>query len=236
MIDMITTDNPTGHDIEAEAIEVLDVLAKGGVAIIPLNVAYAIVGQTEAAIRKIFEVKKRSYEKPSGMFGGAAASADVHVLSDQGQAVREALVNEANLPFSIVAEYRKDSPLIASVDPFVLETSTKGETMDMLLNAGPFHNVMASISHERKTPVFGSSANQSLSGSKYQVHEIEQDVLDAVDIVIDHGRCRDANDQGFSSTIIDFRDFSVVRAGCRFDELTAFIHDRFEINLTAGQT
>ena len=37
MSTMITTDNPTGHDIEAEAHEVLDVLAKGGVAVIPLN-------------------------------------------------------------------------------------------------------------------------------------------------------------------------------------------------------
>lgn len=227
----ITTDNPVGHDVEAEAHKVLDVLAGGGVAIIPLNVAYAIVGQTEAAIRKIFDIKKRSYEKPSGMFGGAAASADVHILSEDGKAIREALIIEANLPFSIVAEYQPNSPLIADVDPFVLETSTKGDTMDMLLNAGPFHNAMASISHARKTPVFGSSANQSLSGSKYLVDEIEQDVLDAVDIIIDHGRCRDANDQGLSSTIIDFRDFSVVRAGCRFDELQLFIKENFGIFL-----
>lgn len=227
MSNTITTDNPVGHDLEAEAHQVLDILADGGVAIIPLNVAYAIVGQTEGAIRKIFEVKKRSYEKPSGMFGGAAASADVHILTAEAEAIREALVHEANLPFSIVAEYRKDSPLIATVDPFVLETSTKGDTMDMLLNAGPFHNAMASISHARKTPVFGSSANQSLSGSKYQIEEIEPEVLNAVDIVIDHGRCRDANDQGLSSTIIDFRDFSVVRAGCRFDELKGFIESKF---------
>lgn len=227
----ITTDNPVGHDLEAEATEVLEVLAKGGLAIVPLNVAYAIVGQTEDAIRKIFEVKKRSYEKPSGMFGCAPASADVHIMSEQGQAIREALVHEANLPFSIVAEYRPDSPLIATVEPFVLKTSTKGETMDMLMNAGPFHNVFASISHERKTPVFGSSANQSLSGSKYEVGDIEQDVVDAVDIVIDHGKCRDANDQGYSSTIIDFRDFTVVRVGCRFDELAAFIKDRFDVEL-----
>lgn len=233
MTQSITTDNPVGHDLEAEATQVLDVLADGGLAIVPLNVAYAIVGQTEAAIRKIFEVKKRGYEKPSGMFGGAAASADVHILTPEAEAIREALVNEANLPFSIVAEYRKGSPLIADVEPFVLETSTKGDTMDMLLNAGPFHNVFASISHARKTPVFGSSANQSLSGSKYQINEIEADVLDAVDIVIDHGRCRDANDQGLSSTIIDFRDFSVVRVGCHFDKLSAFVEERFGVTLKA---
>ena len=72
-----TTDNPIGHDVDQEARDVLEVLDGGGIAIIPLNVAYAILARTEAAIRRIFEVKKRSYDKPSGMFGCAAASADL---------------------------------------------------------------------------------------------------------------------------------------------------------------
>jgi tRNA A37 threonylcarbamoyladenosine synthetase subunit TsaC/SUA5/YrdC len=228
------TDNPIGHDVAAEAAQVLNVLDDGGVAIIPLNVAYAILGRAEGAIRRIFEVKQRSFEKPSGMFGGAAASRDLHVLDDQGQAIRRALIEDADLPFSIVANYRKDHPLLAGVDPFVLQTSTKGETMDMLINAGPLHNALAALSHERKTPVFGSSANQSLSGSKYRVCDIEPAVLKAADIVIDHGTCRDANDEGLSSTIIDFKNYSVVRAGCRFNEIQKFVDGRFGISLQAG--
>lgn len=228
-----TTDNPIGHDVEREARDVLEVLDGGGIAIIPLNVAYAILGRTEQAIRRIFEVKRRSYDKPSGMFGGAAASADLHVLSDEACAMRTALIEEADLPFSIVAEYRRDHPLLGSVDPFVLQTSTKGTTMDMLLNAGPLHNALAALSHREGKPVFGSSANQSLSGSKYRVHDIEPEVLAAADIVIDHGLCRDANDKGLSSTIIDFRTFQVVRAGCRFDEIAAFLKARFGRALAA---
>lgn len=231
--DTPTTDNPIGHDVEREAREVLDVLDGGGIAIIPLNVAYAILGRTEQAIRRIFELKKRSYEKPSGMFGCAAASADLHIMSDEACAIRQALIEDANLPFSIVADYRKNHPLLANVEPFVLETSTKGPTMDMLLNAGPLHNALAELSHSEGKPVFGSSANQSLSGSKYTVAEIEPELVSAVDIVIDHGRCRDANDKGLSSTIIDFRDFKVVRAGCRFDEISAFLNDRFGRALAA---
>lgn len=228
-----TTDNPVGHDVAQEACEVLDVLDAGGIAIIPLHVAYAILARTEPAIRRIFEVKKRSYDKPSGMFGCAAASADLHILDERGQDIRRALIEDADLPFSIVADYRQDHALLNGVAPFVLETSTKGPTMDMLLNAGPLHNALAELSHREGKPVFGSSANQSLSGSKYTVAEIEPEVVAAADIVIDHGRCRDANDQGLSSTIIDFRDYSVVRAGCRFDEITAFLKDRFGMTLAA---
>ncbi|MEQ9683202.1 MAG: hypothetical protein RLO49_10880, partial [Rhodospirillales bacterium] len=66
MSPMPTTDNPIGHDIAEEARDVLDVLDGGGIAIIPLNVAYAILGRTEDAIRRIFQVKRRSFEKPSG--------------------------------------------------------------------------------------------------------------------------------------------------------------------------
>ncbi|MGJ3259478.1 MAG: Sua5/YciO/YrdC/YwlC family protein [Rhodospirillales bacterium] len=225
-----TTDNPVGHDVDAEAAEVLGVLATGGVAIIPLNVAYAILGQTEAALRRIFEVKQRSFDKPSGFFGNAAASADLHVLTEEGEAVRKALIEDADLPFSIVADYRPDHPLLANVDPFVLRTSTKGTTMDMLMNAGPLHNALAALSYKRGTPAFGSSANQSLTGSKYTVADIEPAVIDAADIVINHGTCRDANADGLSSTIIDFRDWSVVRAGCRFDEIRAFLQTRFRIS------
>lgn len=211
-----TTDRPYEHDVQDEARQVLDVLDGGGIAVVPLNVAYAILGRTEAALRRIFAVKKRSFDKPSGMFGCAAASADLHRLDDRGKAVRQALIEEADLPFSIVAPHVAEHPLLAGVDPFVLETSTKGGTMDMLLNAGPLHNALAELSHARGTPVFGSSANRSLSGSKYRVADIEPEVLAAADIVVDHGLCRDHNDRGLSSTILDFRDFTVVRAGCRY--------------------
>ena len=228
-----TTDNPVGHDVKAEAREVLDVLNEGGVAIIPLNVAYAILGRAEEAIRRIFKIKQRSYDKPSGMFGGVAASTDLHVLTPEGEALRQGLATEADLPFSIVADYRVDHPLLADVDPFVLRTSTKGPTMDMLLNAGPMHNALAALSHAVKQPVFGSSANRSLTGSKYRVDDIEPEVLEAVDIVIDHGLCRDANDDGMSSTIIDFRDFSFFLRGCRFDEISAYARDAHGIVLTS---
>ncbi len=228
------TDNPVGHDLEAEVNAVRTALDSGGIAIIPLNVAYAILGRTEAAIRRIFAVKERSYDKPSGLFGGRAASDDLHLLDDRAREVRNALIDEADLPFSVVAPFRRDHALLGGTDGFVVETSSKDGTLDMLINAGPFHNRLAAASHAAGRPLFGSSANRSLTGSRYAVAEIEPEVLAAADIVIDHGRCRDANDRGLSSTIIDFENYSVVRAGCRFDEIQAFLSRRFHIELAGG--
>ena len=54
--------------VEEDARRTFDVVSDGGIAIIPLDVAYAILGRTEAAIKRIFAAKQRSYEKPSGLF------------------------------------------------------------------------------------------------------------------------------------------------------------------------
>ena len=56
--------------VEEDIRAVLDVVRGGGVAMVPLDVAYAIVGHTGDAIRRIFAVKRRSYDKPSGLFAG----------------------------------------------------------------------------------------------------------------------------------------------------------------------
>lgn len=47
----------TADNVEEQSRQVLDVIAGGGVAIIPLDVAYAIVGNSEASIRTIFSAK-----------------------------------------------------------------------------------------------------------------------------------------------------------------------------------
>ena len=42
-----------------DSSEILDVISDGGVGIIPLDVAYAIVGNSEKAIKTIFKAKNR---------------------------------------------------------------------------------------------------------------------------------------------------------------------------------
>ena len=63
MINKIVAD-----DVVEQSRQVLGIIASEGVAIIPLDVAYAIVGNSKKSIETIFKCKNRSFGKPSGMF------------------------------------------------------------------------------------------------------------------------------------------------------------------------
>lgn len=226
-----TNDFMPAARLAADAARVLDVLQAEGIAIVPLDVAYAIVGMKTKAIAAIFETKQRSFDKPSGMFGDLSLSSELHILPAATRVIARVLVEKHNLPFSIVADYRQDHPLVGAVEPFVLEHSTKGGTLDMLINAGALHNEIARLSAERRQPVFGSSANRSLTGSKYRLQDIEPSVRAAATLVIDHGTSKYANREGRSSTIIDFRSFSVLRRGVCFDQIRGVFEQDFGITL-----
>ena len=222
---------PAPAQVRADAEAAMEAMAAGGVAIIPLDVAYGIIGTTPGAIRRIFAAKRRSYEKPSGMFSNWRLSAEIHVMEPEKHEIARRLVEEVNLPFSIVAPFRADHALMRAARGFVLESSSKAGTVDMLLNAGPFHEEIAALAAERETPVFGSSANTSLTGSKYSLAEIDAEVRAAADIAFDYGRSRYANAQGRSSTIVDFADWSVIRVGVEYERLAQGFKDLFDIDL-----
>ncbi len=217
--------------VSRDAARVFDVMAGGGMAILPLDVAYAVIGTTERAIRTIFATKQRSFEKPSGMFATWELSRDLHVMADAHRGIARVIVEEYGLPFSIVAPYRADHPMLRGIDPFVLQTSTKAGTLDMLINAGRWHDAVAQLAIARGTAVFGSSANRSLTGSKYRLEDIEPEVRAAAAVEIDGGRAKYANDDGKSSTIIDFRDFRLIRRGVCCDQLETIFRERFDITL-----
>lgn len=228
-----THDPVDAATLQRDVEQLFEVLKKGGVGIVPLDVAYAVNATTERGIRSIFYAKQRSYEKPSGLFANAEISREVHVLKAWQRDLIESIIAEENLPFSVVAPFRPEHEFFADIEPFVLASSTKAGTLDMLLNAGQFHDEIARQSWARRRPVFGSSANTSLMGSKYRFADIEEEVKQAAGIHFDYGLSKYANDEGRSSTIIDFRDFSVIRVGVMFDKVTEAFrrHGNVELKL-----
>ena len=82
-------------------------------------------------------------------------------------------------------------------------------------------------------PIFGSSANTSLQGSKYRLEDIEPKVREAADIEIDHGLSKYHNAEGRSSTIIDLKDYKTIRIGVCYDQICEIIKKNFDIDLKA---
>lgn len=217
--------------LEQDAADVLATVYAGGVGLVPLDVAYALVGHTEAAVKTIFSTKKRSYEKPNGMLSNVQMSDAIHILPDEKRRIIHTIVEQYNLPFSVVAPFDASHAFFDGIDPFVMQNSTKVGTLDMLLNAGQFHNELARQAWANGRPIFGSSANISLTGSNYRLQDIEEPIRQIADISIDHGTSKYANDLGRSSSIIDFRDFSVIRVGVIFEQLETIFRETFGITL-----
>src|ERR1700683_1356246 len=145
----LTSDPVPPEKLRADTDALFAALDTDGIGIVPLDVAYAVVATTATGMRRIFEVKRRSYDKPSGMFGNWRLSREIHRMEDRRHAMVRELIEEERLPFSVVAPFRAEHQLLAAADPFVIEHSSKAGTLDMLLNAGQFHDAIAEASIER---------------------------------------------------------------------------------------
>ncbi len=218
--------------VQADAARVLETVTAGDIAIFPVDVGYAIVGNSEPAIRAIYEAKQRSFAKPCGMFGSwDMFNAFIKVGARERDVVRTVLFDH-DLPLSIVAPFDTTHPIFAGLAGFVIENATKAGTIDLLMNAGALHNEVARQSLERMTPVLGSSANTSLTGSKFRLPDVEPPVRKAAALEIDYGLCKYRNDKGLGSIIIDLSDYSTIRVGACYDQIRQILRTTFDIELS----
>jgi tRNA A37 threonylcarbamoyladenosine synthetase subunit TsaC/SUA5/YrdC len=220
-----------GRDVEADARRVYDCVVDGGIAIIHLDVAYAVLAHTADAVRRFYEAKRRSYNKPTGILGNHRLHEELHLLSDQQREMVRTITRDYDLPLAVIAPFRKNHPLIARMDPFVAAQAVKGDTLNILLNAGTLRTAIADLAIGNGKLFVGTSANTSLAGSRYRLDDIEPDVRSIADLEIDYGPSKYANPLGLSSTMIDFSTYRVQRAGVCFDEISNVMERRFGITL-----
>ncbi|MBL8382972.1 MAG: Sua5/YciO/YrdC/YwlC family protein [Burkholderiales bacterium] len=220
----------TGPDVRADAARLIDTVAAGGVAVFPVDVGYAIVGNAEAAIARIFAAKKRSFEKACGMFSNRDMLVNLSRLDERSIAIVDAVTARHGLPFSVVVPYKVDHPFFAGLSPLTRERSSRGDTIDMLLNAGALHDEIARLAWARGLPVLGSSANTSLTGSKYKLMDVEAPVRAAADLVIDYGDTKYSHPAGMGSSIIALPSLQPIRRGIAFDRICDIIRDEFGVD------
>ncbi len=218
------------RSVSADATRLVDTLAAGGIAVFPVDVGYAIVGNHETAIERIFKAKQRSYDKPCGMFSSWQMVQELSTLGARERDMVDTVIHRYSLPLSIVTPYRVDHPFFKDLTPTARLRSSRAGTIDMLLNAGALHDAVARESFARGIPVLGSSANQSLSGSKYKLMDVEAPVREAADLVIDYGPTKYSHPDGMGSSIIELPSGRPLRKGIKFDEICDILARHFSID------
>ena len=220
----------TRPDIAGDAARAFAVLRDGGAAILPMDVGYSLIGGSESALKRIFEAKRRTPSKLNAMLGDQTIHEEVHEIDGRGREVVAALCGDYDLPLGAIAPARMEHPLMAALTPGAREASTKDGTVVMLLNAGAFHAEICRLSREQAHPLFGSSANLSLSGTKFRVSDIEPEIKAVADVVIDHG-LRKYHLYRASSTLLDLRTLEVVRFGACYELIAEVLARHFDVDL-----
>jgi tRNA A37 threonylcarbamoyladenosine synthetase subunit TsaC/SUA5/YrdC len=217
-------------DIKEDARRAFDVLKKGGIAILPMDVGYSLIGGSPASLRKIFDTKRRAPTKLNAMLGNDDLHRELHVVSQRGRDIYEAICFDYDLPLGLIAPCRPDHPLLKRLDADTYERSTKGNTLLMLLNAGRFHAEITRLSVAAGHLLFGSSANLTLTGTKFQVSDMEPEITGIADIIIDHGLMK-YHVYGLSSTLLDVENCTVHRYGSCYANIAAILNRHFKIEL-----
>lgn len=217
-------------DVEADARRAFDILKAGGIAILPNEVGYSLIGGSAAALKRIFETKGRAPTKLNAMLGNDAIHREVHDVDERQRAIVRAITIDHDLPLGLIAPARQDHPLLRVLERDAWEASSRAGTVCMLLNAGPFHEAICRLSLAEGHPLFGSSANRTMTGTKFRVEDIEPEIKAIADVIIDYG-LRKFHLYRTSSTLLDITTMKVVRFGSCYELIADILERQFGIEL-----
>jgi tRNA A37 threonylcarbamoyladenosine synthetase subunit TsaC/SUA5/YrdC len=217
-------------DLAADARRAFDTLKAGGIAIVPNDIGYSILGGSGPALRRIFTTKGRAPSKLNAMVGNRDIHRELHRCSPRGRDVVTAITEDYDLPLGCIAPCRMDHQLLRKLDAETIAASTRDDTIVLLMNAGRFHGELTRLSFDEGHPLFGSSANRSLSGTKFTAEDIEPEIRAIADVVIDHG-LQKYHSYRASSTLLNVETLQVLRVGSCYPDICYVIERHFGVTL-----
>jgi tRNA A37 threonylcarbamoyladenosine synthetase subunit TsaC/SUA5/YrdC len=201
-----------------EADKAFEVIRAGGLALIPADIGYGFLGHSLASIEKMYALKDRRFDNPCITVGNLDGIASLALLPDR--ALLEWLAEISALTtLAVVVQVKRESPLVASLDPWVYEHSSNRGTMAIFLNPGPFVERMVMRAYEAGMILVGSSGNASGTGNNYRFHDVPQVIRDGVDYKFDAGPMRHENEDRMATTIVNLTNFTLRRLGVSHREI-----------------
>lgn len=167
---------------------------EGKILVYPTDTVYGIgCSVISENIGRIFDIKRRGRENPlSVAFSDLGMVKEYAFLKDRG----ERFIGENILkPYTFVVKKRKS----------ISDIITAGkETVGVRI---PNHRVVKEIILGAGIPIVTTSANLSGKTAPSSFDEIDGDILEAVDLAIDSGRCK----TGKPSVVIDLKSGKLLR-------------------------
>ena len=222
---------PDAATVLQDARKAFRVMTSGGVAVLPLSVSYAIFAHTALGVERTYVLKQRAQTKPNGVIGNWDIFSDVLVTEPRDRDLVRCLTLDHDLPLSVIAPFNPHHDWLRTVEYGALRRSTKGYTMDLLMNAGALHNHLARMSWETAQPLMGSSANLSLSGSKFTLEDVQDSLKSGCDLVLGYGTSPWANRWEIGSTILELPSWRVLRWGGCFEQQAELVKRHFGVEL-----
>jgi len=218
-------------DVAGDAARVFAALDAGGIAVVPNDIGYSVLGGSSAALTRIFRATGRQASKRNALVADAAWHRALHVCGTRGREIVQAITDDYGLPLGAIAPFRRDHPAVLACDGETIADSSQDGTIAMLLNAGRFHAALTALSYEAGRLLFGSSANLTLTGTRFCVEDIPPEITGIADVVIDHGLQR-YHVYAASSTLLNVETLEVVRHGACFADIAYVLRRHFGVSLT----
>ena len=218
-------------DVAGDAARVFAALDAGGIAVVPNDIGYSVLGGSSAALTRIFRATGRQASKRNALVADAAWHRALHVCGTRGREIVQAITDDYGLPLGAIAPFRRDHPAVLACDGETIADSSQDGTIAMLLNAGRFHAALTALSYEAGRLLFGSSANLTLTGTRFCVEDTPPEITGIADVVIDHGLQR-YHVYAASSTLLNVETLEVVRHGACFADIAYVLRRHFGVSLT----
>ncbi|MDY6775784.1 MAG: L-threonylcarbamoyladenylate synthase [Halobacteria archaeon] len=186
--------------------EAVEVLRDGGVVLYPTETVYGLGADalSSDAVERVFEIKERRRSKPvSVAFGDTETVREYTTPSDGAVSMIEDL-----LPGPVTV-------LVPKTDTIPDVVTAGSEVVGIRI---PDHDVALEIVDEFG-PITSTSANISGEPSAAGFEDVDPRILERVDAAVDGGRAK----YELGSTVVDTRDWGIVREGAMCDEVEDWI-------------
>jgi len=202
----------------------IETLRRGGMAVVPLDVAYGVLAGSREALERIYSAKGRPRTKPCGLL---ASWPQFDALSTGRPEAKRAVrrVIDHGHPLGVITSVDWAHPIVRALPRSCSDLLVKDDTIAMFLRMGGMAEALLEAADRERIVLYGSSANRSNAGNAFSLDEVPREILESADIICDGGRCALANDDRLPSAMIDVRDGRMTRHGIRSDAIRGLLSD-----------